>query len=165
MLNRSLSFCCVAVSLFLWGQALHAQADCVSLYSGGGEIPTPFTLSNQHVELADGEQYELIGQVVSGARLSDSLPYDAAQAWFQPDFNAQPWLASQARLANPGYPMENAPWSSWTIYSQKAVRLTVVAHGVIQMDENQNPQYVIFLRPAPNSCDMDEPSGKKHHKH
>jgi hypothetical protein len=152
-------FLVIAVGFFSMGQLVRADTQ---VDAGGGEIPTPFTALNRFFELADGETYVLEGQVVAGAALSPSIPFGEQQAWFMPDFNAQPWLASQKRLANPGYPMDNAPWLSWAPYAGQMLRIGVVAHGVVQ-----NEQYVIFLEQSPTACEVEPATSaghpKKHH--
>jgi hypothetical protein len=59
---------------------------------GPGDVPTPF-ISNEKVELADGETYTLIGRFV----------IREGNVWFQVDLDAHPWLANQKRKDFPFY--------------------------------------------------------------
>jgi hypothetical protein len=151
--RRTAGLCCALFGL-LAGAAGALRAD-VSIYSGGGEIPTPFSVTNRYVELADGESYDLVGQVVGGSAISNRIAYGQQQAWFLPDFTAQPWLANAKRVSNPGYPMQDALWSSWAAYSGQLVHMSVIAHGVVM-----NGEYVIFLEPGSNTCDQALVQGK-----
>src|SRR5437870_1469834 len=60
---------------------------------GGGDVPVPYANTNQHVELADGENYTLVGIV----RFMGGLPY------LQVDLQQHPWLATADRVAYPYY--------------------------------------------------------------
>jgi len=71
-----------------WGAA---GAD-VGQRGGPGDVPTPF-VSNEKVELADGETYTLIGRFV----------IREGNLWFQVDLDAHPWLANQKRKEFPFY--------------------------------------------------------------
>jgi hypothetical protein len=160
-MNRLLAFGTLTLILgalvygpFSPGKVAHAD---VTPYSGGGEQPTPFSVPNRYVELADGESYDLIGQVVAGPAISASIPYGQQQAWFVPDFAAQPWLANAKRVASPGYPMVDALWYAWAPYAGQLIHLQVLAQGVVL-----NEQYIIFLAQDPNACADDTTSHKKH---
>lgn len=101
---------------------------------GGGEIPTPLT-SNQKVELADGENYYLVGTVV----------YLNDQPLFKVDLEVHSWLASEVRKNNPYYLLES--WSlDWKRYENLRMRVLVRAHGNI-IKVNDVYQYVISLFP------------------
>ncbi len=86
LLGMQVIFC-----LLLGGSVSVAHAE-VGPRGGPGDVPTPF-ISNEKVELADGENYTLIGKfIVRDGNL-----------WFQVDLDAHPWLANQKRKEFPFY--------------------------------------------------------------
>jgi len=82
----------------------------------GGEIPWPFQVSNQAVELSDGERYLLIGsvEIISGRPL------------FSVDLAKHPWLATAKRRENPRYILEG-PTEYWKAFEGKRLRLVCTA--------------------------------------
>ena len=70
----------------------------------GGEVPFPFS-DNAKVELADGESYTLVGEVV-GSKYAPGLKID---------FEEHPWLTSAVRQSNPVYPIirNGIVWGPW----------------------------------------------------
>jgi hypothetical protein len=138
-----------ALALGAWTNTVSTRSSRAQEDGGGGEIPTPFDVPNQRAELADGEHYLLMGRVVPGPRASTDLAQHQQQAWFQPDFDAHPWLATAKRLASPGYPIARGGWSDWSRYAQAPIRLSLRAKGRIVYDRAQGTsQYVIFLEPV-----------------
>jgi hypothetical protein len=107
----------------------------------GGDVPIPYSLTNQRVELADGEVYTLDGMVVfSGGR-----PY------FEVDLSEHPWLANAKRRGSPLYPVTGSA-SSWKRYEGMRVRLQAMAKGEVTYPDSDCetflPQYVITLVPV-----------------
>lgn len=102
----------------------------------GNDVPTPFT-SNQKVELADGEDYTLVGE----------LGVHGESVYFVIDFSEHPWLASAKRRANPIYPVK-ARASVMERYHGVRVKMSVRAISRILIDgSSQEADYVIALVP------------------
>ena len=89
----------------------------------GGEIPWPFQTSNQVVELADGERYVLMGEVV----FSRGVPT------FMVDLQTHPWLATARRRQDPSYRLSGSG-SYWKQYVGQRVQLRVVARWMVSSD-------------------------------
>jgi hypothetical protein len=104
---------------------------------GSGDIPTPLLNSaNRAVELADGEHYVLIGQVL----------YWNDMPWFEVDLNEQPWLASANRVKSPFYPLEGSH-DYWLKYQNRRVKIVVGATGAVQTTASGGLVYSIHLFP------------------
>jgi hypothetical protein len=86
----------------------------------GGEIPWPFQTSNQVVELADGERYVLMGEVV----YLRGIPYLIV------DLDAHPWLATARRRQDPSYPLMGSG-AYWKQYVGRRIQLRAVARWVV----------------------------------
>jgi hypothetical protein len=99
--------------------------------SDGGGMPTPFSDLNQKVELADGENYVLIGTI-----------RNSLGTWFlEIDLTQHKWLATQQRAKNPFYPITlKSDFLSLGQHDGKKFQIFVTAHGVII-----NNKYVIDL--------------------
>ena len=96
----------------------------------------PFVVKELHVELADGESYVLSGWI----RVQGSYVF------FQPDFCAHPWLASKARLNEPGYVIIKDSRQDWRAYDNKKVVISTIAHGQIVTRGGGNPaKYILML--------------------
>jgi hypothetical protein len=113
--------------LFLVLTAAIAEADttphagdgvCIVGGEGGHDVPTPFQIYNQTVELADRVSYLLYGKVVFAA----DLPF------FEVDLSAHRWLANPQRRDLPLYPLEGLA-AYWRRFENAHVRLSVVAHA------------------------------------
>lgn len=103
-------------------------------HGGGGEIPNPLLTVNQHVELAPGEFYTLIGTVMAG---SDNLNATAANSvpMFVVDLREHPWLANVRRVRSPYYFLTGG-WPFWSRYLQKRVIVTAQARITYQTRQN-----------------------------
>ena len=91
--------------------------------SCGGEIPWPFQVSNQAVELSDGEKYLLMGTV----EIRNS------RAYFIVDLVKHPWLATAKRRENPAYLLEGST-DYWKAYEGKRIRLVSTATWATSQD-------------------------------
>jgi hypothetical protein len=89
----------------------------------GGEIPWPFQVSNQAVELADGERYLLMGEI--------EVVED--KAFFIVDLERHAWLNGARRKANPRYPLKGNA-TDWSKYAGKRVRLVAMAKWIVFRD-------------------------------
>ncbi len=91
--------------------------------SCGGEIPWPFQVSNQAVELSDGEKYLLMGtvEILHG------------RAFFVVDLVKHPWLATAKRRENPRYMLQGAT-DYWKGYEGKRIRLVSTAAWSMSQD-------------------------------
>jgi hypothetical protein len=111
-------------SVCSFGQNPASGADAEGGYSTcGGEIPWPFQVSNQAVELADGERYLLMGSV----EVTDG------KAYFLVDLQKHAWLAGSRRKANPRYPLKGDE-TYWLQYAGKRVRLVAMAKWIVFRD-------------------------------
>jgi len=86
----------------------------------GGEVPWPFEVSNQLVELSDGERYLLIGTV----------EMIAGRPYFAVDLSKHSWLGNQARRQNPRYPLSGNT-EYWLRFMGKRIRLVGMARWVV----------------------------------
>jgi hypothetical protein len=123
----------------------------VSNARGGGEnIPSLNDINTMKFELADGEAYQIAGDIV----MLDN------QAYLKVDLKAQPWLATNQRVSFPYYALAGSN-SFWENYIGKHVAYLCLAAGDIIGGE-----YQISLRPIKsNSCDdsmIQEITGKPH---
>lgn len=91
--------------------------------SCGGEIPWPFQVSNQAVELSDGEKYLLIGTVEIRAN----------RAFFVVDLVRHPWLSTAKRREYPGYILQGTT-DYWKAYEGKRIRLVSTANWSVVQD-------------------------------
>jgi hypothetical protein len=103
----------------------------------GGEIPVPFGGVNQRVELADGEEYFLVGTIVN-IQAQDGV----FQPYLKVDLDQHPWLANAHRVAFPYYPIASSdatlqgsgsrsPALDWRSLDGQPVQMWVRAHGQI----------------------------------
>ena len=99
--------------------------------------PAPFGSPNQHAELAEGEQYLLLGRVLRQGR-----EYVLAI-----DLCAQPWLASDYRRQNPFYHLGRASGFSWSDFVGTRVKLAARAKPEIVRDLNSEAHVKIRLEP------------------
>ena len=139
----------------------HVQMNWISMFSGAlavfsfsanaqvdprpfdGHIPTPFEASNQHVELADGENYFLLGRVVFGSDPASPLHY---VAYFEVDLKEHPWLANKNRIKNPVYRLQGGV-NYWKQFRGIRVKLPCTAETAIVMNSSSvKLEYVIELR-------------------
>ncbi len=95
---------------------------CWCEYKGGEghEVPSPFSNTNQVVELADGEAYTLIGKVVFMGKI----------AYLNVNLDLHPWLATTRRKAFPFYRLIGNP-SIFKDLEQKEVK--VLAQAQIEL--------------------------------
>lgn len=123
-----------------------ATSQCPDLTGGGngGEIPTPFEL-NRRVELADGEEYLLVGRIVfKTIATPDGV---RPRPYFEIDLNQHPWLASARRKGSPYYPLA-APYGRWKSYDGVRVKMSSLAHGRILAENPRGGlEYQIELSP------------------
>ena len=103
--------------------------------SCGGEIQWPFQVSNQAVELSDGEKYLLMGTV----EIRNN------RAFFVVDLVKHPWLATAKRRDNPSYVLRGAT-DYWNGYEGKRIRLTSTAEWTVVQDlENRELRMEVIL--------------------
>lgn len=98
----------------------------------GEEVPFPFEEVNRRVELADGEAYFLVGEII----------WNQVQSmyYFQVDLLQHPWLANLKRMKDPTYPLLSG-LHNWERFAKKRVRLYVKARGIVEEGE-----YLIALQ-------------------
>jgi len=89
----------------------------------GGEVPWPFQVSNQAVELSEGERYLLLGKVV----------IQNNRAYFEVDLIKHAWLSTAKRRQNPRYALEGDT-KYWAAYEGKRIRLVSTAQWVVVQD-------------------------------
>jgi hypothetical protein len=126
------------------GLMVNLQAHATNKDSGGycvisrvppDKIPFPRAYdANTVFELAADETYILNGTIVSVQ----------GQAYFQIDFNSQPWAATKARLANPYFEL-NQSESLADQYRGQMVQMAVVARQV----------KILSTNPAQNNLSLD----------
>ena len=124
-----------------------AALPCPDVTGGtGSEIPTPFDL-NRHVELADGEEYLLVGRIVF--KTIATVDGVRVRPFFAIDLNLHPWLASAKRKDTPFYPLA-APYSKWKNYDGVRVKMSTTAHGRISAENPRGGvEYQIELSLSP----------------
>jgi hypothetical protein len=110
----------------------------IGIDGGGGEMPTPFQILNQRVELADGEFYILEGQVVSLQLNGVDTPYLAI------DLQEQSWLANNYRQNFPYYQLEGT-WDYWNQFKGKTVKLSCRARYLGQGSKTQGPLFALRI--------------------
>lgn len=122
--------------------AIDSAAICIQ--GGGGDgVPTPFTGGNQIAELADGENYVLVGTIE--IRETESKFGSIELAYLVVDLDKQPWLANGRRKVDAGYPLMG-PASLWKKYAGQTVKMAAVAHGSIERSsQSLASEYVIRL--------------------
>jgi hypothetical protein len=120
------------VTIFLQGGIANAGG---GRCPGGGEMPGPFGCTNIHAELADGELYDLEGQVVMDP---------TGNAYLMIDLDKQEWLASAERQKSPYYPLEGNS-SAWRQLNFQTVLLTAKADASIVKAPGGAYQQVISL--------------------
>jgi hypothetical protein len=129
---------------------LVSLASSAGFASGGGEnIPSLNDINTMKFELADGEAYQIAGEIV----MTGNQPYLLV------DLKAQPWLATPQRVSFPYYALSGSS-AFWVNYVGKHVAYLCVAEGDII-----NGEYQITLRPIKNAaCDtlVQEIAGKPH---
>lgn len=113
---------------------------------GGGGMPDPLTVFNQHVELADGELYLLKGTVVMAPALLGSSR--KLQPYFRVDLEAHPWLSGKKRKESPLYLIEGAQ-STWRPFEGSYGDLAAEAHVQLLMTQSGDTVQVISLKPIP----------------
>ncbi len=92
----------------------------------GGEIPWPFSASNQVVELSNGDRYVLMGWV----------NFRNGNPRFAVDLEEHPWLANSRRKLDPSYSLLGAP-SYWRAYEGQKIQLRAVAKVVTAEDQGR----------------------------
>jgi hypothetical protein len=105
---------------------------------GSGDSPTPFKNTNQRVELADGESYSLVGQVI----------FWRGNAYFEVDLKEHPWLANKKRIARPYYEIEGSV-SYLKRFDRVRIKFFAEARSVIRQDDSREGEYYpeIILSP------------------
>lgn len=99
--------------------------------------PAPFGTPNQHVELAEGETYQLAGRVIRRG----------PQYLLEIDLCAQPWLDSAQRRQDPTYRLANMPGVSWSGFLGEQVKIRVRAKLEVAYDSNYVPHVSMRLEP------------------
>lgn len=126
----------------LCAQISVARAELTAAIIGGGEVPIPFHF-NRKVELADGENYDLVGRIYYATSIfngRDEIPYLAV------DLEKHPWLANSRRLAFPYYAIKTKS-GKFRAAEGTRVRMKVKARALIIADNDKSAQYVIYLEP------------------
>lgn len=105
----------------------------------GDELP-PIYLNgtNLKVELADGENYDLVGEVV----YIDAIPY------FKADRKLHPWLANSKRLRDPYYPVNTVDDTLLKELEGRKIRCAFRAKGSIGYNRSGKIDYILTLFPA-----------------
>ena len=132
----------------LSGSSARATAlPCPDVTGGtGSEIPTPFDL-NRRVELADGEEYLLVGKIVF--KTIATVDGIRVRPYFAVDLNQHPWLASAKRKEMPFYPL-SAPYARWKTFDGVRVKMSSIARGRITADNPRGGvEYQIELSVSP----------------
>ena len=128
-LGMFLAVATVSGGVYGWDDMEEIQGPATGANAGegfstcGGEIPWPFQVSNQAVELADGERYLLMGQI-------DVVD---EKAYFVVDLERHAWLKGARRKANPRYPLKGES-INWSKYAGKRVRLVAMAKWIVYRD-------------------------------
>lgn len=111
---------------------------------GPGDIPTPFGVYNNKVELADKEFYLLVGTV--GIE-KPTAPGFKSRAYLEIDHKQHPWIAHPNGRTSKRYTLEGSI-SFWKQYQYLKVRVSCQARGSVVTSLNGKPEYVITLAPA-----------------
>ena len=114
------------------------------LCENGGEVPIPFENVNLKVELADGENYSLLGRILILKFASEG---NEERPYFEVDLEEHPWLATRARKAMPLYPLAGNV-EVYRQYDKKRVRLNGSAQQRLKLVEGDRVVSEIFLLPA-----------------
>jgi hypothetical protein len=101
----------------------------------GGDIPLPLMETNQRAELADGEQYTLVGTILA----------EQDQVYLEVNFEEHPWLRSARRARNPYYPIGPID-GGWEKFTGKSIQIQVMARGFIVLNGTKG-RYGIWLTP------------------
>lgn len=112
-------------------------------FGGGGEIPHPFERVNQKVELADGEKYLLFGKV----------EFINGRPFLHVNLDLLPWLATHNRMTFPYYALSGSA-DYWHQFIATDMRITAIAHGVLQANPRGGATYVIVLSPITQAIDV-----------
>lgn len=117
----------------------NAKTECQKWAASGGGNEFPRGLSvDSKVELASGERY-----IMSG-----SISIFSNKVWLNVDFDAQPWLASQKRRANPFYRLDD-DMARWRRYNGKNVTIVVTAQNMIWATSDD--RYTVEMMLVPGS--------------
>ena len=117
----------------------HHERDALdnSAYGGNGTGGAPSKMSaNTHVELADGEHYQLTGTV----------EINHGDVYLDIDLDDQPWLANGRRKLEPFYLVDDNA-AKWTKFVGRRVSVNVLAHGVVSDSGGGQYVYSIYLEP------------------
>lgn len=114
-----------------------------SCFEGGGghDVPTPFEVVNSKFELADGEIYQLTGNIVFEKDVLGDTIY--RKPYLAVDLSYTPWLRNKGRARFPYYPLDES--YAWRELEGKKVILLVRAHGKIVADTTGRPYYELTL--------------------
>lgn len=118
-------------------------------------LPVPFAQTNQRVELAADEIYGLYGYLQYNSK------YGIME--FHPDFEAQPWLATNNRKSIGYYPMTRFAKNWVSNLDGKYVRMMFKAQGRMYQND-YSASYVLWLDPISTPVESARPivkSGKK----
>ncbi len=120
----------------------------ISAWAGGagGGVPTPFDVKTVKFELADQGVYELEGRIelrqLKVTEVSKKTKLKKVTVITAPylviDLKDYPMLANKARTEDAAYPIINRT-SDWREFRGRKVRLTVVAHMLIDNDDEGVP--------------------------
>ena len=143
------------------GFAFADAATCTCDRPLGGEVPFPLSL-NALVELADGEDYLLVGAIrlnietraSRASRIDVSIGGksggDSPLVWFEVDFREHPWLQNRNRRVFPYYLIEadHLQEIDWRWFEGKRVKLRVKARTEIHRGSDGLRASVILLPEA-----------------
>jgi hypothetical protein len=114
---------------------------------GGGNVPDPLAVYNEHVELADGEYYLLVGRIRIAPALQGSSR--KLQAYLAVDLKAHPWLANKKRRDFALYPIEGSV-AAWKSYEGMRVKLAARARSqALVLGHGQDTEILQILSLVP----------------
>jgi hypothetical protein len=109
----------------------------------GGDVPIPFS-ANRKVELADGEEYVLMGDIQYAPSLitkSKNAPY------LHIDLEVHPWLGSERRKDFPFYPLILTGDQKLKLSAGTRVKVTARARAFVLSGKDKSYKLVMALEP------------------
>jgi len=116
-----------ALGLLLAVLCLVVTAQAQTHKPKGGGSPGPHFDEHTKVELADGEEYILAGQV--------SMDLKYARYFFNVDLSVEPWLANARRIDNPFYELLKTDNIQWGKYLNKTIVIKCKAIAGFSRDQ------------------------------